>query len=48
MSATIPVIFVTGNDSQDEVHKGKELGAGYLSKPVSAEKLNALTDLLLI
>jgi len=39
-TADIPVIFVTGNDSQDEISKGLGLGAiGYLTKPVSADKL---------
>jgi putative two-component system response regulator len=42
-TARIPVIFVTGNDSQDQVSKGMALGAaGYLTKPVNADKLYSL------
>jgi len=47
-TARIPVIFVTGNDSQEEVDKGMALGAvGYLIKPVSADKLKDLIEKIL-
>jgi putative two-component system response regulator len=47
-TANIPVIFVTGNDSQDEINKGMALGAaGYLIKPVRADRLNELIEKVL-
>jgi len=42
-TADIPVVFVTANDSPDEISKGLGLGAiGYLTKPVNPDKLSDL------
>ncbi|MEG3638977.1 response regulator [Magnetococcus sp. PR-3] len=41
-TASIPVIFITGNTAQEEIDKGMALGAmGYLSKPIDPDALLA-------
>jgi len=40
-TSNIPVVFLSGNDSPDEISKGMEMGAlAYLSKPVNPDALN--------
>jgi putative two-component system response regulator len=44
----IPVVFITGNMSDEEQQKGLELGAeAYLGKPVDASKLLAIIERVL-
>ena len=44
----IPVVFITGNVSDEEQQKGLDLGAeAYLGKPVDASKLLAIIERVL-
>ena len=44
-TSTIPVIFLSGNSSDKDIKKGKELGAqGFLSKPIDPEKLKEIVE----
>ena len=45
----IPVVFVSGNTSDEEIRQGMDLGAdGYLGKPVDPSQLVALINRVLI
>jgi putative two-component system response regulator len=45
----IPVVFVSGNTSEQEIRQGMDLGAdGYLGKPVDPAQLVALINRVLI
>lgn len=44
----IPVVFVSGNTSEDEIKQGMDLGAaGYLGKPVDPSQLTNLVKEIL-
>ena len=44
----IPIVFVSGNTSDEEVKQGMSLGAaGYLGKPIDTSKLTALLQKIL-
>lgn len=45
----IPVVFVSGNTSDEEIKQGIDLGAaGYLGKPVDASELTTLIQKILV
>jgi len=44
-TAKIPVIFISGNFSEDDKRSGEQVGAvGFLSKPVQLDKLKILIE----
>ena len=44
----IPIVFVSGNTSAEEIKQGLDLGAtGYLGKPIDSSELNALIHKIL-
>ena len=45
----IPIVFVSGNTSEEEIKRGIDLGAeGYLGKPVDPSELTALIQKILV
>ena len=45
----IPIVFVSGNTSDEEIQQGMDLGAaGYLGKPVDSAELTAVIQKILV